>query len=97
MAIEAQEKDANEGAVIQQRETNPISHVLDSSVLKFRRMMERVWEILQKLEKSRRAVLAIKCQFLEPDIQKSIQEIEHYKTVFTLCLCIDVRYAALHC
>lgn len=57
-------------------------------------MMERVCEILQKLEKSRPAVLAIKWQFLESDVRKLIEEIEHYKAIFLLYLGFDTRYAA---
>ena len=97
VAIEAQEKDVNKSVDVEQREANAIPHILDSSVSNCRKMVEKVWDILEKLEKSRRAVLAIKWQFLEPDVKKSIQEIEHYKTIFILCLGVDVRYAALKC
>lgn len=97
VAIEAQEKEVNKRVDVEQSGANTISHILDSSVSSCRKMMEKVWDILQKLEKSRRAVLAIKWQFLEPDVKKSIQEIEHYKAIFILCLGVDMRWAARKC
>ena len=95
-AIEAQEKELNKRVDVEQHGPNTIPHILDSSLSGCRKMLEKVWDILQKLERSRRAVLAVKWQFLEPDVKKSIQEIEHYKTIFILCLGVDVRYAAVN-
>lgn len=97
VAIEAQEKEINKRVDVERREANAIPYILESSVSNCRKMVERVWDILEKLEKSRRAVLAIKWQFLEPDVKKSIQGIEHYKIIFILCLGVDVRCAALKC
>lgn len=91
VAIEAQEKEVNKRVDVEQCGANTIPHILETSVSNCRKMVEKIWDILQKLEKSRRAVLAIKWQFLESDVKKSIQEIEHYKTIFILCLGVDVR------
>ena len=96
-AIEAQEQEVNKRADGEQGGANAIAHILDASVSNCRNMMVKIWDILHKLGKSRRAVLAIKWQFLEPDVKKSIQEIEHDKTIFILCLGVDVRCAALKC
>ena len=93
VAIEAQEKELNKAVSMEGRGDDAIPHILDSSVSSCRKMVEKIWVTLQKLEKSRRVTLAIKWQFLEPDVKKSIQEIEHYKTIFILCLGVDVRYA----
>ena len=92
VAMEAREKEINKKVHVEQPEADSISRLLDSSIPGCRNMMNKISDIMQKLEKSRRAVLAIKWQFLEPDIRKSIQDIEHYKTVFTLCIGIDIRY-----
>lgn len=95
VAIEAQEKELNNRVDVEHCGANASPHILDSSVSCCRKMMEEVWEILHKLEKSRRAVLSIRWQFLEPDVKKSIREIEHYKTIFILYLGVDVRCATL--
>ena len=92
VAIEAQEKEIKKNSDVERREASSVSEILESSIPGCRKMMDRVSNIIQKLERSRRAVLVVKWQFLEPDIRKSIQDIEHYKTVFTLCIGIDVRY-----
>lgn len=97
VAINAQEQEVNKTVGVGQGGANAIPHILHASVSNCHKMVEKVWDILKKLEKSRRAVLAIKWQFLEPDVKKSIQEIEHYKTIFILCLGVDVRLAALKC
>jgi hypothetical protein len=91
VAIESHEKDANKALDRGRSDSTSIPKILESSILDCRKMMKRVLEILEKLEKSRRATLAVKWQFLEPDIKKATQEIEHYKNIFVLCLGIDVR------
>ena len=97
VAIEAQEKESNKRVDVEQYGANAAPQILDPSISSCREMLKKVWNILHKLEKSRRAVLAIKWQLLEPDVKKSIQEIERYKTVFILCLGVDVRYAVVNC
>ena len=96
VAIEAQEKESNKRVESGQMGANAASRIPDSSISTCREMLKKVWNILHKLEKSRRAVLAIKWQFLEPDVKKSIQEIERYKSIFILCLGVDVRYAVVN-
>ena len=96
MAIEAQEKESNKRVDFSKTGANAAPQILDSSISTCREMLEKVWNILHKLEKSRRAVLAIKWQFLEPEVKKSIQEIERYKSIFILCLGVDVRYAVVN-
>ena len=96
MVIEAQEKESNKRVDSSKMGANAAPQILESSISTCREMLEEVWNILHKLEKSRRAVLAIKWQFLEPDVKKSIQEIERYKSIFILCLGVDVRYAAVN-
>ena len=91
VAIESQGKDSKPKTVPNRTNAASISEVVDSSVIECRKVLERIWDILHKLEKSRRAVLTVKWQFLESDVKKSILEIEHYKTVFILCLGIDTR------
>ena len=97
VAIEAQEKDLKQKVSRDGRGDDAIPHILDSSVSSCRKIVEKVWNLLQQLEKSRRVALAIKWQFLEPEVKKSIQEIEHYKTVFILYLGVDLRYAVVKC
>lgn len=97
VAIKAQEEEVNKTVGVGKGGANAIPHILDSSVSNCHKTVEKVWDILKRLEKSRRAVLAIKWQFLEPDVKKSIEEIEHYKTIFILCLGVDVRFATLKC
>ena len=96
VAIEAQEKESNKRVESSKMGANDAPKILDSSISTCREMLEKVWNILHKLEKSRRAVLAIKWQFLEPDVKKCIQEIERYKSIFILCLGVDVRYAIVN-
>ena len=96
VAIEAQEKESNKRVDSSKMGTNVAPPILDPSISTCREMLGKVWNILHKLEKSRRTVLAIKWQFLEPDVKKSIQEIERYKSIFILCLGVDVRYAAVN-
>ena len=96
VAIEAQEKESNKRVDFSKTGANAAPKILDSSISTCRDMLEKVWNILHKLEKSRRAVLAIKWQFLEPEVKKSIQEIERYKSIFILCLGVDVRYAVVN-
>ncbi|KAL6714020.1 hypothetical protein ACLMJK_008514 [Lecanora helva] len=91
VAIEAQEKKASHEPQLGQNGMGSTSQILESSIPGCHKMMQKILEILQNVEKSRRAVLAIKWQFFEPEVKKSIQEIEHYKTIFVLCLGIDVR------
>ena len=95
VAIEAQEKEVNKKVDVEPYGVNAIPPILDSSISDCRKVVEKMWDILQKLEKSRRTVLAIKWQFLEPDVKKLVREIEHYKNTFILCLGVDVRCAAL--
>lgn len=97
VAIEAQEKESIKRVEVKQYGANAVPQMINSSISSCRETLEKVWDILHKLEKSRRAVLAIKWQFLEPDVKKSIQEIERYKTIFILCLGVDVRYAVVNC
>ena len=96
VAIEAQEKESNKRVDFSKTGANVAPKILDSSISTCRDMLEKVWNILHKLEKSRRAVLAIKWQFLELEVKKSIQEIERYKSIFILCLGVDVRYAVVN-
>ena len=94
VAIEAQEKELEKTISREGPGDNANPHILESSISSCRKMVGKVSGLLQKLEKSRRVVLTIKWQFLEPDVKKSIQEIEHFKTIFILYLGVDVRYAA---
>ena len=96
VAIEAQEKESNKRVESDQMGADAAPKILDSSISACRETLKKVWTILHKLEKSRRAVLAIKWQFLEPDVKKSIQDIERYKSIFILCLGVDVRYAVVN-
>ena len=96
VAIEAQEKESNKQVDLSKTGANAAPQILDSSISTCREVLKKVWNILHKLEKSRRAVLAIKWQFLEPEVKKSIQEIERYKSIFILCLGVDVRYAVVN-
>lgn len=96
VAVEAQEKGLKSRAHSDDEEASPKSQIFESSVSSCRKSVEKVWGILHKLEKSRRAVLAIKWQFLEPEVKKSIQEVEHYKTIFVLCLGVDTRCVAFY-
>lgn len=91
VAIEAQEKDLSQRAHVEDEEASPNSRMLEPSVSSCRKVVEEVWDILHKLETSRRAVLAIKWQFLGPEVKKLIQEIEHFKSFFILCLGVDAR------
>lgn len=97
MAIDAQEKESNKRVGVEPYGASAALQILDPSISSCREMLQKVWNILHKLEKSRRAVLAIKWQVLEPDVKKSIQEIERYKTVFILCLGVHARYAVVNC
>ena len=96
VAIEAQEKESNKRVDVNKVGAAAALQILDSSISTCREMLEKVWNILHKLEKSKRAVLAIKWQFLEPDVKKSIQEIERYKNIFILYLGVDLRYAVVN-
>ena len=96
VAIEAQEKESNKRVDRNKIGAAAAPQILDSSISTCREMLEKVWDILHKLEKSRRAVLAIKWQFLEPDVKKLIQEIERYKGIFILYLGVDLRYAVVN-
>ena len=91
VAIEAQEKKSNKRIDVEQYGADAVPQILDPSISSCREMLKKVWNILHKLEKSSRTALAIKWQLLEPDVKKSIQEIERHKTIFILCLGIDVR------
>ena len=91
VAIEAQEKEANKIPDGGPFADDSIPRILESSIRDCRNMITKISEVLEKLEKSRRAILAVKWQFLEPDVRKLTEEVEHYKTVFVLCLGIDVR------
>ena len=81
MAIEAQEKESNKRVDLSKIGANAAPKILDSSTSTCHEMLKKIWNILHKLEKSRRAVLAIKWQFLEPEVKKSIKEIERYKAI----------------
>ena len=96
VAIEAQEKESNKRVDLNKVGAAAAPQILDSSISTCLEMLEKVWNILHKLEKSKRAVLAIKWQFLEPDVKKSIQEIERYKNIFILYLGVDLRYAVVN-
>ena len=95
VAIEAQDKEAKKVPDTELPETKAFPQILNSSIIDCRKVMKRISEMLEKLEKSRRTMFAVKWQFLEPDVKKVTGEIEHYKTVFILCLGIDVRYVNL--
>ena len=91
VAVESQEKTSSTQATAYPASAKSIPQIIESSVAECYKVLEKVSETLHKLEKSRRAVLAVKWQFLEPDVKKSIQDIERYKTIFIVCLGIDMR------
>jgi hypothetical protein len=70
-----------------------ISRALESTIIDCRKSINKVSETLKKLEKSRKATLAIKWQFLEPEVLKLTQEVERFKATFVLCLGVDTRCA----
>lgn len=91
VAIDAQEKEAKKNVGAELVDSKSISKSLDSILAECRKTLRNVWEILEKLEKSRRVVSLVKWQVLEPQVKTLIEEIEHYKNPFTLCLGIDAR------
>ena len=91
VAVEAQYKEAGEAVDPGQTQSNSIPQVLESSISDCRKILQEVSEVLEKLEKSRRVVLPAKWQFLEPDVKRLIDEVERFKTIFTLCLSVDLK------
>ena len=90
-ALRAQEHPLQPNSDEDNTDPRSLPEIIQSSVTDCHQAIKRVDRILSKLETSRRAVMAVKWQFLELDVRKSIQEIEHYKTMFILCLGVDTR------
>jgi len=90
-ALSAQKEQAERTTEVEGPRNAEISQVLESSLNDCRKTMKKLQEILEKLEKSRKAILAIKWQFCEPEINKMIQEIARYRQIFALCLGVDLR------
>ena len=89
VAIEAQE---NKLKVSQpQRQHDRISKIIGSSVDDCQKLLKNIATTFEKLEKSRKAALAVKWVFMESEIRKLVQEVEHYRTIFELCLGVDTR------
>jgi hypothetical protein len=89
VAIEAQEKAAKDGATGTQDIL--FSDAIKSSVRDCRQAVKKVAGVLDKLDKSRRAVQAVKWVLVEPEVRKLIEEIEHYRKGFVLSLRVDTR------
>ena len=65
--------------------------IFNTSIRDCKKLVKKVSDILDKLDKNRKAVLAIKWQLIEPEVKKTIEDIEHYRMIFVLCLGVDLR------
>jgi Fungal N-terminal domain of STAND proteins len=90
-ALEAQQKQVAKINDLEEPKNAEISTVLELSLNDCRKTMIKLKEMMEKLEKSRKAILAVKWQFLEPEITKMIEEITRYRHIFILCLGVDQR------
>lgn len=94
VAIEAQEKEAKARtatASLVAPESSPISNAIDSSIVECRQVLKSTAGILDKLDKNRKAVAAVKWLLMEPEVRKLVGEIAHYRIMFILCLGVDQR------
>lgn len=94
VAIEAQEKEAKTKAVspgLVVPGSMVISNAINSLVLECRQVLKRTASILDKLDKNRKAVAAVKWLLMEPEVKKLVEEIARNRDMFILCLGVDQR------
>ena len=91
VAIEAQEGKPKRS---QPRvEEDGISKILNASVRDCRELLKKTTAVFDRLGKSRKATMAVKWVFIEPEVQKLMADIEHHRSIFVLCLGLDTRCA----
>lgn len=86
VGIESQANAAKKNSIVVPPGYRETSKILDSSIIDCQKTVREVSEILEKLKKSRKAVLAVKWQFLEREIKPLIKKIKGHKELFILCM-----------
>jgi hypothetical protein len=75
-----------------ERSVTMVSQVVESCLQETRKLIKDVSDVLEKFQKSRRAVLTIKLKLQEPELKRLTTDIEHNKSLLIMCMGVDSRF-----
>ncbi|MCJ1439803.1 MAG: hypothetical protein MMC23_000284 [Stictis urceolatum] len=88
VAVEIQVKDNQPGVL---SGSSKVDHILQSSISACRTLITQTSDLLDKIDRSSRVVLAARWQLLEPDVRKLSEDIEHNTKILILCLGVETK------